>query len=593
MKAPRFLKIIITVAVVLALLFLILMHRQWHIVAWYLDLPSPAYQVRVDKNIMIPMRDGVKLAADIYRPKKEGRYPVILTRTPYGKESKSHRYSFAGALFASQGYIYIVQDCRGKFDSEGEYYPYVNEASDGYDTIEWAGTRAWSTGRVGMYGFSYWGSTQWLPAPLGNPHLKAIVPIMTAQNIYHRWIYKSIFRINDVLVWHYENATKRSRSPKEIDWDTAVRHLPLINADDNIGTDIPMYNDWIRHPLPGPYWEKVNVDSRVAEIKAPALIIEGWYDYYLDLAVGDFNRMITKGGSREARNSMLLIGPWTHTSKSKFEAADFGPEASFMKQIKTILQWFEYWLREKKNSIYDKGPVRVFVMGANTWKNLEAWPPRNSRPVRYYLHSRGRAAGVSGDGLLNRVLPGKERHDEYIYDPVNPVPSVGGTSIYGSAEAGPADQNIVESREDVLVYTTDPLSEDMTVMGTVKLVFYASSSARDTDFVARICDVGLDGKSLNIKDAVIRARYRESLSRASYLDAGRVYRFEISIGTVCNMFKKGHRLRLHLTSSSFPEYGRNLNTGATVGLTSKTVKARQRIYHDRAHPSFMTLPCVR
>jgi len=538
------------------------------------------------------MRDGVKLAADIYRPAAEGKYPVILTRTPYGKDNKSHKYSFAGKLFASQGYVFIVQDCRGKFDSDGDYYPYINEAADGHDTIEWAGTQPWSTGRVGMYGFSYWGSTQWLPAPMGSKYLKALVPIMTGQNLYRRWIYNGIFRINDVLIWHYENAKKQARPAEGIDWNKAVRHLPLISADDALGADIPSYNDWIQHPVPGPYWERISVEGKVPAIKTPALIIDGWYDYYLDLAVEDFNRMKNQGGSDEARQSMLLIGPWTHTSKSKFASMNFGKQASFMKQIKTILRWYDYWLKGVKNGILEEGPVSIFVMGANRWEKADTWPPSGAKLLKYYLRGGGKANGAMGDGALSTEPPENEKEDNYIYNPEDPVPSIGGTSIYGSAEAGPADQKAVESRQDVLVYTTGPLGDDLKVMGTVKCVLHVSTSARDTDFVARLCDVSPDGTSINIKDAVVRARFRDSFSGPSLLEAGKVYRIEIPIGSVCNVFKKGHRLRLQVTSSAFPEYGRNLNTGAAIGMTSKTVKAHQRVYHDREHSSYLTIPSV-
>lgn len=356
----------VCLGIVLLLLFAF-SHFQWKLVAWYLGLPEARYGVVVDKNVAVLMRDGVKLAADLYRPDALGKFPVVLIRTIYGKENPEHKYGFAAGLFASQGFVVVVQDARGKFGSGGEYYPYVNEARDGFDTIEWAGVQPWSTGKVGMYGISYWGSTQWLAAPERSRFLKAIIPIMTGQDVYRRWIYNGIFRITDVLTWHYENEPRRGRSAKGVDWDRAVRHLPLNKADKALGGDIPAYKDWLNHPVPGPYWERVNVENRVPLIRVPALIIDGWYDYYLDLAVGDYRRMRERAGSPEARKSMLLIGPWTHTTTSKFDDADFGKEASFMKQVKVLVLWLNYWLKGEDNGLLNGKPVRYFVMGRNEW----------------------------------------------------------------------------------------------------------------------------------------------------------------------------------------------------------------------------------
>ncbi len=588
----RILKTTASIVIMLALCAVVAWCMQWRLIAWYLGLPAPAHSVTVQKDVMVPMRDGVRLSADLYRPSNEGRYPVILLRTMYGKHNPGHKYSFTASLFASQGYVFIVQDVRGKFDSEGEFYPYSYEAKDGYDTIEWAGTQNWSTGKVGTYGFSYWGSTQWLPAPLQSTYLKAMVPIVTSQDVYPRWIYNGIFRINDVLVWHYENAPKRAQSAEGVDWDRAVRTLPLIKADDSLGADIPAYNDWINHPRPGPYWDRVRVDDKVAAIQAPALIIDGWYDYYLNLAIEDFKRMKAAGGSDEARRSVLLVGPWTHASKSKFADADFGKQASFMKQVRTILAWFDYWLKGEKNGILDEGPVRFFTMSANEWRAEKEWPPAQTRFAAYYLRSEGKANSAKGDGILSETAPKAGKPDSYVADPENPVPSVGGTSIFGKLKAGPFNQREVESRDDVLVYTTAPLAADTEVTGPVKLVLYASSSARDTDFAVKLAEVRPDGVSVNVQSAVYRASNRMSLVKPSPLEKDRVYKFEIEVGNTSMLFKKGHRIRLQIAGSNFPEYGRNLQTGEDNGTTAATVKARQTVFHDRERPSRLILPIV-
>lgn len=592
-KGVKIMLICLSALAVTALAGILLFNRyKWHITAWYLGAPQPGYAVTLESNVPVTMSDGVRLSADIYRPDAPGRFPVILTRTPYGKRNPEHRYAFAGGLFASQGFVFVVQDCRGKYDSDGEFYPYAYEGMDGYDTIEWAGTQSWSNGNVGTYGFSYWGSTQWLSAPYASRHLKAMVPIMASQNIYGRWIYNGIYRIMDVLAWHFENAPKSGRETEHIDWDKAVRHLPLIDADNALGSDIPSYNDWIRNPVPGKYWKPLNVDDRVGDIKAPALIIDGWYDYYLDLAVEDFARMRTTGGSPEARQSMLLLGPWTHNSKSKFDDADFGDEAGFMKRVAFIIRWFNYWLKGERNGILEEGPVISFMMGANEWRRYTEWPPKGVRPVTYYLRSNGVANTAKGTGALALDAPGAEKPDTYVYDPANPVPSIGGTSIYGDLKAGPYDQKAVEGRTDVLVYSTPPLEKDIEVAGPLKVSLFASSSARDTDFSAQVTDVRPDGTSVNVKAAVIRARYRDSLEKPSLLSPGKVYRFDIPVGNTAIVFRKGHRIRLQISSSNFPEYGRNTNTGAVIATDARTVTATQNVFHDRERPSRLVIPVI-
>jgi putative CocE/NonD family hydrolase len=390
---------------------------------------QPGYSVVVDENVMAPMRDGVRLAADVYLPDAPGKFPVIVTRTPYDKRNPEHRYKFAGQMFASQGFVFVVQDVRGKFESEGDYYPYMTEAEDGHDTFEWAGKQEWSNGNVGTYGFSYWGSTQWLPAPYASKHLKAMVPIVTSQNLYERWIYNGMFRWNDVLFWHYGNTCRTHRELEDIDIDNAARRLPLIDVDKAMGVDLPAFNHWIQHPTPDKYWDQIRVDDKVEQIKAPALIIDGWYDYYLELALDDFNRMRTRGGSEEARMSRLIIGPWTHTAVSEFDDVDFGPEADFMLQLPELMRWYGYWLNGEDTGIINDGPIRIFVMGRNEWRTEKEWPLARARYEKYYLHSFGRANSIDGDGELTTNPPGDEPPDHFIYDPDNPVPSVGGTSV--------------------------------------------------------------------------------------------------------------------------------------------------------------------
>ncbi len=565
---------------------------KWRLAAIRLGVPQPAYSVVVEKKVMVPMRDGVRLAADVYRPDADGSFPVIVSRIPYGRAEPRLQISLAGGLFASQGFVFVAQDVRGKHDSEGVYYPYIREAEDGHDTFEWAGTQPWSNGKVGTYGFSYFGSTQWLSAPHRSPHLRAMVPIVTGQNLYKRWIHDGVFRFNDVLVWHIENRGQRAEKRDDVDWAKAVRHLPLIEADDAIGHDVPAYDDWIRNPTPGPYWNRINVEGQVSEIGAPALIIDGWYDYYLDLAIEDFGRMREKGGTPEARQSRLLIGPWTHVMTDEFQDRDFGGDASFLDTTGEILRWYQRWLLDAESGLEEEKPIKIFVMGSNQWRSEAEWPLERTRWTHFYLHSGGNANTRDGDGLLSRRAPGEEPPDRYVYDPDDPVPSVGGTSIYGIAQPGPVDQSTVEARKDVLVYTTPPLEEDLEVTGPVRLVLHASSAARDTDFVATLVDVDPAGRAVNLKTGILRARFRNSTERTEFLTPGQVYELPIEIGATSNLFEKGHRIRLQVTSSCFPEFGRNLNTGAPIGLTTERALAEQTVFHDKDHPSALVLPVI-
>jgi putative CocE/NonD family hydrolase len=419
-----------------------------------------------------------------------------------------------------------------------------------------------------------------------------MVPIVTGQNLYKRWIHDGVLRLNDILVWHVENRGRTFEERKDVDWASAVRHLPLIEADDAVGSDIPAYNDWIRHPSPGPYWERINVAGRVPAIRAPALIIEGWYDYYLDLAIEDYNRMRKKAATPEARRSRLLIGPWTHVTTSEFDDRDFGSQAGFLGCMKDVLRWYRYWLMDKDNGVEQEKPIKIFVMGRNAWRSEAEWPLERTQWTRLYLHSQGKANTTDGEGLLSLQPPGQEPSDRYVYDPDDPVPSVGGTSIYGIAQPGPVDQGRVAAREDVLVYSTPPLEEAVEVTGPVQLVLYASSSARDTDFVATLVDVDPKGKAVNLKTGIVRARFRDSPEQPTFLTKDRIYKFVIKIGATSNLFKKGHRIRLQVTSSCFPEFSRNLNTGAPIGVTAERVKAKQTILHDTDFPSVLVLPLI-
>jgi putative CocE/NonD family hydrolase len=306
----------------------------------------------------------------------------------------------------------------------------------------------------------------------------------------------------------------------------------------------------------------------------------------------DFNRMVTMGGSEEPRQSRIIVGPWTHESVSKFDDVDFGPQADFMQQIKAMLSWYNFWLRDDGAEMPSDSPVTIFVMGGNEWREEAEWPLARTQFTKYYLHSNGNANTSGGDGILSPELPGEEPPDHFTYDPANPVPSLGGTSIYGNATPGPRDQRQIEMRPDVLVYTTPPLDEEIEIIGPVSAIIYASSSAVDTDFSVKLVDVYPDGKAINLRSGMVRARYRDSFTEPAFLEENEIYEFEIPVGATANLFKKDHCIRIEVSSSHFPEFGRNLNTGADIASDREMVTAKQTIFHDQDNPSYVLLPLI-
>jgi putative CocE/NonD family hydrolase len=564
----------------------------WDLISRGLGLPKPRYEAERTGNVAIPMRDGVRLAADIYRPKAEGAFPALLIRTPYDKRNVVQGYEIFGGVFATQGYVVVIQDVRGKYRSGGEFYPIVNEGSDGADTIGWIASQPWCNGKVGMFGVSYYGSTEWLAAPSAPDSLLTIVPIFTSQSSYDLFLTRGVFNYNLTLVWHYSNDVHRERRMDPLDYEKAVWFLPLIAADEHIGVDNPIYHEWIAHPVPGPFWERMRVDDRVEQIRSSALSVGGWFDPFLEEVIADYHRMRSRGGTEAARQSQLIIGPWTHLTESRFRKEDFGQAARFLGQISIIARWYDHWLKGEENGIDSEGPIRIFVMGRDQWRTEKEWPLARTRWTELYLHSQGKANGAKGDGRLSRVAPEGETPDAFQYDPADPVPSWGAGVSFGSISYRPAPQAAVEARDDVLVYTGDPLPEELEVTGPLSLQLYASSTALDTDFTARLTDVHPDGTSLFVTSGIVRARFRDSLSEPTPLEREKVYRYEIRLGATSYVFGKGHRLRLQVSSSDFPRHDRNQNTGAPIGMTAAAVPALQTVFHDGTHPSRLLLPVI-
>ena len=579
-------------------------------------------QIITEFDVPATMRDGTILRANIYRPAGEGKWPVLLTRLPYGKDFPLGTSVLEPGQVARRGYVVIVQDTRGRFSSGGEWEPMRNEALDGVDTIEWAARLPYSTGSVGMYGASYFGFTQWSAAVHNPPALKAMIPFVTWNDPFNGVQFRggalelgtsanwSLEMGLNVLMRRYANDPKALgyavyKLAKELDamgtrgyWSLPLKEFEPIKQQDVA----PTFFESIETPISRERAEPMTILGKHENVTVPTFNVGGWYDKFLQDTINNFTTMRQHGSTPEARQSKLLIGPWTHGAYTnpvgEFNFG-FGASAAFIDlQIDFVslqVRWFNHWLKGIDTGMLREAPIKLFVMGANVWRDEQEWPLARAVETRYYLHSGGHANTLDGDGTLNIDAPGAEPSDQYTYDPANPVITRGGALLMAPEfRAGPFDQRSTESREDVLVYTTPALERDVEVTGPILVHLWAASSAPDTDFVARLVDVHPSGYAQNLTDGIIRARYRD-FSRGeapSLIEPGKAYEYEIDLWATSNVFKAGHRIRLDITSSNFPRWDRNPNTGHDFGADAELAVAYQTILHDSEHPSYVTLPVV-
>lgn len=574
----------------------------------------------VTKKIDVPatMRDGTVLRADVYTPKTTEKVPVLLMRTQYGKSAaqiQPSRYQ-SPEWFASHCYIVAVQDIRGQGKSGGTFYEYRYDRDDGYDTVQWAASLPGADGQVAMYGSSYVGATQWLAATATPPALKAIVPSNTGDDYYDGWTYEDgAFRLAFIEPWMLDtiaSSAAANRGDKKLakelyaDGKNASIWLPFtpyslfppLHPDDP--KVAPYFYDTIAHPTRDSYWEAFQIRTHYDRVKVPVLAFDGWYDSFLDGAVNNFNGMRKEGGTPEAReNQRLIIGPWEHIGWGRSDAVvsprlkDIGPVANSPVNELTV-QFLDHVLKGKDNGLKDGPRVDYFTMGENRWHSASSFPVEGTQYVTWYLGSKGRANSSMGDGTLAPKWAKGAEADHFSYNPANPVPSVGGHSCcsWTSGPQGQFDQSAIEQRPDILVYTSAVLDQPVNVTGPITVDLFATTDAKDTDFTAKLVDVLPDGRAINLNNGIIRASYRESLSQPTPIVPGKVYEYHIKVWPTSNLFQAGHRIRLEISSSDYPQFAPNPNTGEPLGTAHGGVIANQTIWHDATHRSSVILPIL-
>jgi uncharacterized protein len=550
---------------------------------------SYPHELQIQFDQRVPMRDGITLSADIYMPMgklgQNDRYPVILSRTPYMKAGISLEKV---KYFIRRGYVFVSMDVRGRGDSDGEFVPYFNEGLDGYDAIEWCSSQSWADGNVGTIGASYSGRIQWLAAVERPPHLKAMIVLVPPSDPFVETPTGTPSPMH--LCWLHLVSGRTLQSMDLVEWEQVYRHLPLATMDESVGRRIPAWRREMQHTQLDDYWKPLCYQEKFEQVDVPVLHISGWYD---DEQIGtplNYIGMTTRGATTEARaKQRLLMGPWGHATNasSVLGSLDFGPHA-IIDLLSEEARWYDYHL---KGVVVNVGaPVRLFVMGINEWRDEQEWPLTRTQWTPYYFHSQGQANSRSGDGSLSALLPEQEPTDVYLYDPADAVPFI--TEAVSSQIGGPDDYSSLQQRNDMLIYISEPLLADIEVTGPIKVDLYASSSAPDTDFMAMLLDVWPDGFRQRLCDGMVRARFRVSMDQPTLIEPDQIYHYKVDCWNVSQVFKTGHRICLQVTSSAFPKYDRNQNTGAALGLTTETIVAEQRIYHDVKHPSAVLLPII-
>jgi putative CocE/NonD family hydrolase len=574
---------------------------------WHGHAVALWHGIRIDADVPIPMPDGVVLRADVLRPRSAAALPTILIRTPYMKEGE--RFMHGDALrFAREGYAVVVQDLRGRFASQGEFAPWAHADSDGRATLDWIVAQPWSNGRVGGWGTSALGETQLVLAKTRHPALRALAPnsaggaLGSASGRHGPFgIFEGgVLNLASAAGWFATYGAKRppSKMPAPPIDAQALRHLPARDIVARL-TDRPTdYEAFLDTPLSDSRWDALGYLSDADRFDVPALHLNSWFDQGVSETLAMARLMAERSDSARARdNQFVVIGPATHSTLGRGmpveQVGDLSTPGGQLDLTPLVSRWFDHWLRGQTTRAFEAPRVQFYVLGESRWAQADTWPPAGVERRRWYLDSAGHAQGRNGDGRLRTEAPaGASAADRFSYDPFDPVPTRGGSfCCTGDADAreGPVDQADVESRRDVLVYTSDPLAAPLRLAGPIGVELVVATSARDTDFTAKLVDVAPDGRALNIRDSVLRLRYRDGIARPSPAEPGQRYRIRIALGDIAWTLASGHRLRLQISSSNFPRLERNLNTGGANHSESTPVVAHNAVWHGADVTSFVEL----
>ena len=590
----------------------------------------------IDQKVMMPMRDGIRLCTDIYRPKTDTPVPVIFSRTPYNFNSwgdgEERTRTYQRALDAvKRGFAYVVQNERGRYFSEGQWDILGTPTTDGYDAFTWMKNQPWCNGRIGTYGCSSTAEWQMAVAALDHPSHAAMVPQGfgagvgrigdwheqgnwyrggAEQMLFFAWLYgveHDVFKPRIPPGATQEDLIRISRfydlAPENppVDMSEALRHLPITDILQNINGKREIYDKMIRRKPNDPAWYEGGLYHDDMPFGVPSMWFVSWYDVSAGPNLALFNHVRENGADAEVRdNQYLVIAPTLHCRFTRATEETIVGERNLgdarLDYDALIYGWFDYWLKGEDNGILDQTPrVQYYVMGANEWKSSDTWPPEGAQMETFYLSSGGSANSLYGDGKLTSQPPAENRPDRFTYDPMNPVPSYGGNvCCTGNAVQGGAfDQREMETRHDILVYTSEPLVEGIEVSGTIEIDLYVGSDAKDTDFTVKLIDVHPDGRAYNLDETIQRMRYREGYDKEVMMEKGHVYKVAVSPMSTSNFFKKGHRIRIEVSSSNFPRFARNLNTGGNNYDESQGVVAHNVVHHSAQYPSQIRLPVVR
>jgi putative CocE/NonD family hydrolase len=587
----------------------------------------------IDQKVMVPMRDGIRLATDIYRPKNVDKAPIIFSRTPYNfnswRDGKENTRTAKQAYEAvKRGYAYVVQNERGRYFSEGEWDILGVPLTDGFDAFTWMKDQSWSNGKIGTYGCSSTAEWQMAVAALDHPSHAAMVPqgygagvgrvgdYMEQGNWYRGGVEQLLF-----FSWLYgvehdkfkpripagasqEDLIRISRfydlapeNPK-MDMAETLKHLPIKDMLQNMNGKREVFDKMVVRKPNDPDWYTGGLYHDDMEIGVPSFWFASWYDVSISPNLALFNHVRNNSKNKEIReNQYLVIAPTLHCRYTRATENTIVGERSVgdarLNYEEQIYSWWDLWLKGEKNDFKEKTPrVQFYTMGSNKWQASEEWPPADTKMVTYYLNSKGDANTLFGGGSLTEKKPSKDKPDSFVYDPMNPVTSLGGNvCCTGNAVKGGAfNQQSMEVRSDILVYTTDVLTEGVEVSGFIESTLYVSSDAKDTDFTVKLIDVYPDGTAYNLDETIQRARFREGYDKEVFMGEGKVYKIDLTPLSTSNYFKKGHRIRIEVSSSNFPRFARNLNTGGNNYDESEAVVAHNKVHHSKKYSSQIKLP---